>query len=789
MKGLNMKEKNVDHNNKTGLAGFSKVMHRFIILMILLAGFTVMNADAQKHRATILDANGERVDQVTGMSVHPDDSLALVAFYYSLHGDQWIDNSGWLQDLVEFWVGVERVGNVGTGENPEWRVLRFQFPFQNMTRPGPLPAELGMMTHLERFEMRENLITGTVPEEIGNLPRLSRLRLRDNLMSGEIPWEALGRAARLDEFEVRNNYLTGELLQSGTDSEGNTLWPGVRDFHVDNNFFTGQIPAWLGSRRTLSSFRVEKNLLTGSIPDWGNVRLSTWYNINDNNFDPGPIPDWLQQLSSTLTRFNIESSNREGQIPEWFGNMTALERLDGMGGIDPLGGEIPSNMRFLTNLQRFVLSGGNWTGNMPAWLSDMPSLQRIGFLGVNFSGTLPAEYAQLDNWTDFWMSDNSIEGGIPEAWQTNPNFQEIYIYYTTPDDLEHEPDAFEHKFQIGPIPSWMASSWTGLSRLRLENVGLSGSIPENFGNLDLMELRLARNPELVGTLPQWLSQAQLEQFDISHTGINVNGQVPAYIANWTWLNHLGLAGLGIEGPIPDWIGTAGFVAFLQVLNLSDNSFSGEIPVSLGNLRFAREVNLSNNLLEGEIPDEFGNIGRISDELTVLHTLRLSGNENLAGQFPMKIADARFMRRLEFDGTQICEPNDPAFEAFLAEIERHSTEDYYPPRKWSVKRSNIKCDTASSTEAPELSYRFLLYQNYPNPFNPGTSIRFEIPEDTHVRVTIYDVLGRQVSTLVNEQLAAGMYDVYFDAARFASGTYVYRLDAGRRSQTKSMLLLK
>ncbi len=87
---------------------------------------------------------------------------------------------------------------------------------------------------------------------------------------------------------------------------------------------------------------------------------------------------------------------------------------------------------------------------------------------------------------------------------------------------------------------------------------------------------------------------------------------------------------------------------------------------------------------------------------------------------------------------------------------------------------------------------VLYQNYPNPFNPSTKIRFSIPVGTgHVPsiLKVYDVLGREVATLVNENLQPGSYEVTFDGTGLASGVYLYRLRAGKFMQTKRMLLLR
>ncbi|MCX6160250.1 MAG: T9SS type A sorting domain-containing protein [Ignavibacteriae bacterium] len=91
----------------------------------------------------------------------------------------------------------------------------------------------------------------------------------------------------------------------------------------------------------------------------------------------------------------------------------------------------------------------------------------------------------------------------------------------------------------------------------------------------------------------------------------------------------------------------------------------------------------------------------------------------------------------------------------------------------------------STETPA---GFSLQQNYPNPFNPVTRIRYDLPSAGVVRLAVYDVMGREVETLVNERQAAGSYEATFDGSRFASGVYFYRLTEGF-GETKRMTLIK
>jgi len=92
--------------------------------------------------------------------------------------------------------------------------------------------------------------------------------------------------------------------------------------------------------------------------------------------------------------------------------------------------------------------------------------------------------------------------------------------------------------------------------------------------------------------------------------------------------------------------------------------------------------------------------------------------------------------------------------------------------------------------------FTLEQNYPNPFNPTTIISYNIPSvistegrNLRVQLKVYDLLGREVATLVNEQKPAGSYNVTFDASTLPSGIYMYKLQAGSFSQSKKMILIK
>ncbi len=90
---------------------------------------------------------------------------------------------------------------------------------------------------------------------------------------------------------------------------------------------------------------------------------------------------------------------------------------------------------------------------------------------------------------------------------------------------------------------------------------------------------------------------------------------------------------------------------------------------------------------------------------------------------------------------------------------------------------------------ELPLKFTLQQNYPNPFNPSTSIDFDLPKSTFVNLSVYDISGKKVNVLVNEDLKPGHYRVNFDGSKFSSGVYFYKLITNEFMETKRMVLLK
>jgi hypothetical protein len=105
-------------------------------------------------------------------------------------------------------------------------------------------------------------------------------------------------------------------------------------------------------------------------------------------------------------------------------------------------------------------------------------------------------------------------------------------------------------------------------------------------------------------------------------------------------------------------------------------------------------------------------------------------------------------------------------------------------------SDVSNFTVTSVVQEEgMPTEYSISQNYPNPFNPTTKIKFALPQRALTKIIIYDLLGREIQTLLNKELEAGYREVNFDATNFQSGVYFYRIQSGNFIQTKKMILIK
>lgn len=613
----------------------------------------------------------------------------------------------------------------------------------------------------------------------------------------------------------------------------------VPTMNVDCNF-VGEFPPWFDEMTLLEEFALGDRGLTGQMPDLSfNPNLEKLWFLNSGL--TGEFPDWITRVPNLewlfvghslwtgplpgaiadlpLTRLELVETHLEGPLPEELSLLSGLIWLNIDSNKNMEMDEIPSWLGQLQNMSLLHLKGMGLTGEIPGdVLGSFDRLDNLNLSNNNLTGSIPPELGTRSALYKVNLSNNQLSGGVPSELQNAP----LRIL-----NLSDNPD-----LEIGPMPQWLADL-PALRSLNLKNTGLTGPIPEWVDQMALLHsLKLDHN-ELEGEIP-----SQLVNFG-AHPGVfptklhlghnNLTGDIPDFFgnSNFQGMEEIDLSGnnftpgpipgslIGLDalkvlnlsesnrtGEIPGWLTNSNFPN-LQTLALNGNELTGEIPSGLGSFTLLESLNLADNMLTGSLDAVVGAGMGIKDDIrawyttksTTMSSLVVSGNEGLTGPVPITFTDwdSRVMRVIWFDDTGLCEPDDTQeFQDWLDAVAELDIDfHYHEDLMTSVRSTGVLCsEVPSSVEDMDgLPRSVHLHNNYPNPFNPATTIKFDLPTETHVTLTVYNLLGQRVSVLVNGQVDAGYHQVQFDASRLASGTYLYRLEAGERSLTQSMMLIK
>lgn len=178
------------------------------------------------------------------------------------------------------------------------------------------------------------------------------------------------------------------------------------------------------------------------------------------------------------------------------------------------------------------------------------------------------------------------------------------------------------------------------------------------------------------------------------------------------------------------------------------------------------------------------------DIDALLKLEMQDADVDTGDMFAEITEAEEWIELKWDLGDV-DPNTPwDLITIIMQLEEGAGGDGGPDFTWYIDDINIEEEVANSSIADsEVPDGYNLKQNYPNPFNPTTQIEFSLPEQSHVTLSVYNILGQQVEMLVNETYSQGNHTVEFDATNLPSGNYIYRLEAGDFVQSQQMMLVK
>ncbi|WJZ81608.1 hypothetical protein VitviT2T_001442 [Vitis vinifera] len=516
----------------------------------------------------------------------------------------------------------------------------------------PIPNFLGSFERLRYLNLSRAQLGGMIPPHLGNLSQLRYLDLNGGypMRVSNLNWlSGLSSLKYLDLGHVNLSKATTNWMQAVN------MLPFLLELHLSHcelshfpqysnpflnltsvsvidlshNNFNTTLPGWLFDISTLMDLYLTDATIKGPIP---HVNLLSLHNLvtldlSDNNIGSEGI-ELVNGLSacanSSLEELNLGGNQVSGQLPDSLGLFKNLKSLYLW--YNNFVGPFPNSIQHLTNLESLDLSENSISGPIPTWIGNLLRMKTLDLSFNLMNGTIPKSIGQLRELTVLNLGWNAWEGVISEIHFSNLTKLTAFSLLVSPKDqslrfhlrLEWIPPFSLEYIEVCncnvslKFPNWLRTQ----KRLRdmiLKNVGISDAIPEWLWKLDFEWLDLSRN-QLYGTLPNSLSFSQYELVDLSFN--RLGAPLPLRLN----VGFLYLGNNSFSGPIPLNIGES---SSLEVLDVSSNLLNGSIPSSISKLKDLEVIDLSNNHLSGKIPKNWNDLHR-------LWTIDLSKNKLSSG---------------------------------------------------------------------------------------------------------------------------------------------------------------
>ncbi|KAK9067438.1 hypothetical protein SSX86_014767 [Deinandra increscens subsp. villosa] len=505
----------------------------------------------------------------------------------------------------------------------------------NLNLSGTLSPVITQLHSLETVSLAGNGFSGVFPERIHELKRLRFLNISNNMFNGglEFDFTLLSKIQVLDAY---NNNFSG-LLPVGV-SRLTTL----NHLNLGGNYFSGEIPASYGDLDGLTFLHLGGNDLKGFIPS----QLGNLTNLEQlllgyfNQFDGG-IPKEFGKLVN-LVHLDLSNCGLQGEIPNELWNLTKLDTLflqtNGLRGL------IPSNLSNLVSLKTLDLSNNQLVGQVPPELSSLKELKILNLFMNRLHGDVSMFVAELPELEVLNLWDNNFTGTIPPMLGMNGKLKELDLSTNKltgviPKFLclgqKLETLILFNNFLFGALPDDLGKC-KSLSRVRMGQNYLTGSLPNGFLYLPLLSLVELQNNYLSGELEGSNSSPSLFLSQLNLSNNRFSGLLPVSIGNFSGLKILLLNGNKLSGEVPPQIG--GLKSVLK-LDLSRNNFSGRIPLEISHCSSLTYLDLSRNEFAGSIPSQLS-------QLHILSYFNVSWN-HLNHTLPVELGSMKSLTSVDF----------------------------------------------------------------------------------------------------------------------------------------------
>ncbi|OAY69011.1 LRR receptor-like serine/threonine-protein kinase FLS2 [Ananas comosus] len=505
---------------------------------------------------------------------------------------------------------------------------------------GEINPSLLVLSHLSRLDLSQNDFGGiSVPKFIGSLKSLMHLDLSNSNFGDWL--EVVNTLHSLTELSLSECRLTNIPT-----SLSHADFTSLKFLDLSSNGpFNTTLPTWL----------------------WNLTNLS-YLDLGNSGFH-GKVPDSLGNLTSLNSLYlGMNDFDSESTIPRPIKNLCNLRAIDlsGLG----IGGDIAEVVRTLCswkNVEQLLLGNNKLHGSLFGWLEEMKNLSSLDLSNNSLVGPIPPGIGGLSNMQTLDLSSNFLKGAISEAHFANLSKLETLILDSNSLIIEVDqnwiPPFQLREITLGPcrfsqpqFPAWLR--WqVQIDFLNLSNTGIRDTVPEWFWNLPCRLVDLSHN-QIRGKLPMSLQFTNLEFLFLMSN--RLEGPIPSLpntllaldlsensisrplplTSNMPRFYYLSLSSNQINSSIPSYICE---LKHLEVLDLSNNSLSGELPQCWKNSSLLI-LDLSNNNLAGKIPSSIG----LLSSLTILHL----NNNNFYGELPSELQHCNNLLFLDLSNNKL-----------------------------------------------------------------------------------------------------------------------------------------